>query len=108
VGEGTFEPSLQVIDGQVRLVGEQVLGRAEPAGSRLDGLVRESAALRHTLDAAHASVAGRLVAFARSLLAGVLPPGTRRRQVFTAVLAHVTSRLPAGSRPRKVLDPRTS
>jgi hypothetical protein len=73
-----------------------------------DGLVRESAALRHTLDAAHASVAGRLVAFARSMLAGLLPPGTRRRQVFTAVLGHVASRLPAGSRPRKVLDPRTS
>jgi hypothetical protein len=73
-----------------------------------DGLVRESAALRHTLDAAHASVAGRLVAFVRSMLAGLLPPGTRRRQVFTAVLGHFASRLPAGPRPRKVLDPRTS
>jgi Sulfotransferase family len=73
-----------------------------------DGLVRESHALRHTLDAVHASAAGRLVAFARSVLAGVLPPGTRRRRVFTAALGHVASRLPAGPRPRKVLDPRTS
>src|SRR6185503_3352456 len=69
-----------------------------------EGLVRETQALRHALDAVNASAAGRLVAFARSAVARVLPPGTRRRQVFTAAVGHVASRLPGGSRPRKVLD----
>jgi len=73
-----------------------------------DGLVRETHLLRHTLDAVHESAAGRLVAFARSMLAVFLPPGTRRRQAFTAAVGYMASRLPGGSRPRKVLDPRTS
>src|SRR5262249_20206983 len=73
-----------------------------------DGLVRENAALRHTLDALHASAAGRLLVFARGALAHILPVGTRRRQVFTAALQRITRRLPAGARRGRVLDPRTS
>jgi hypothetical protein len=71
-----------------------------------DALVRESEALRRSLHAVRTSAAGRLVGFARWLLAHVLPPGTRRQQVFTAAAGSVARRLPPG--PPEVVGPRTS
>ena len=49
-------------------------------------------AARQALRKIHASGAWRLIAFWRHVLAGLLPPGTRRRRVVNAVRRRIAHR----------------
>ncbi len=73
-----------------------------------DGRAREGAAARQALLEIHSSCAGRLVMFARGVIVDVLPPGTRRREVFNAILRRIARRLPSRRGPRPAVDPRTA
>jgi hypothetical protein len=67
-----------------------------------DGQAREAEAALRALEEIGASSAWRLVTFARSLITGVLPAGTRRRRAFDVVLRRLARRLPAPRSQRTV------
>jgi O-antigen biosynthesis protein len=73
-----------------------------------DQQMRETEAALAVLHEVQASSAWRLATLARRGIARALPPGTRRRELFNAVLWRVARRLPASRARRAVAGPRTA
>ena len=88
-------------DQSLHLLGEQALeawDHAVAVAAERDVETRRSEATEQALQEVHASAAWRTIAFARSLVDRLLPAGTRRRRMYTRVVARVAPRGTANSR----------